>query len=316
MPEETKDYIHVPVRDKGQFQEGSYRTINISASKGIKAVIGRLKGKTATTVQKYLFAKAKGWTMAKAKAWVKAHKKKQIADIGRIGYDITFTAQINCLDISDVSSAKELERLGIDIEENGLYIKGTAFIEDINRNFWRTGVKSIETENYMLTPVVLFNHDTYIPIGKTLNLKKTKHTLECIIHITTLNREIQNNIKDGTINAFSIRVHPYATERVCLENDACFIDVLGCDLLEISCVSLNAVVGTNFEVLATSYDSIGNIKNYIYDWVGSGTGADIIIPNILSGLDTTMDTTAWTPDGDWTYMPFESDEENYDLTVK
>lgn len=81
-PEETEEYIHIPVRDADGFQDGSFRTINISASKGIRAVIGRLKGETTTTVQKYLFAKDKGWTMEKAKAWVEEHKKSAKDDVG------------------------------------------------------------------------------------------------------------------------------------------------------------------------------------------------------------------------------------------
>ena len=307
MPEETDDYIHIPVRDKGQFQEGSYRTITISASKGIKAVIGRLKGKTSMTVQKYLFAKAKGWTMAKAKAWVKAHKKKQVADVGKIGYDVTFTAQLEYLDGDEVLAIKELERLGIEVEEGGIYTKGTAFIEDINRNQWRTGIKNIETENYMLTPITLFNHNPDRPVGKTLHLKKTKHTLEVITQITTTDEEMKSNIKNGTINAHSIRVHPFAWEMVCLENDACFYDVLSCDLIEISYVSLNAVVGTNFEVLATSYEPIGEIQND-YNWVGSGSGGNVSVSGIPTEWSAWDNTMGW-PTGDWIYVPFELDDE-------
>ena len=71
--EETDDYIRVRVRLASEFEEGSFRTIDISKTQGIKAVIGRLKGKTSTTVQAYLFDKEKGWTVAKAKAWVEEH---------------------------------------------------------------------------------------------------------------------------------------------------------------------------------------------------------------------------------------------------
>jgi len=75
-PEETEDYIHIRVRDPGDFQEDSFRTIDIDKGKGIKAVIGRLKGETTTTVQKYIFDKSKGWTMASAQAWVNDNKKE------------------------------------------------------------------------------------------------------------------------------------------------------------------------------------------------------------------------------------------------
>jgi len=72
--ETTENYVRVRVRDPGLFEEGSFRTITISAKEGIKAVIGRLKGETSTTIQTYLFDKEK-WTVARAKKWVKDHKK-------------------------------------------------------------------------------------------------------------------------------------------------------------------------------------------------------------------------------------------------
>lgn len=63
-PEETDDYIRIPIRDCKVTA-----TITISAKEGIKGLYcGKIK-----KVRTYLFAKAKGWTMAKAKAWVKEH---------------------------------------------------------------------------------------------------------------------------------------------------------------------------------------------------------------------------------------------------
>ena len=42
-PEETENFIHIPVRDKGLFNPESFRTISISKSEGISAVAGKLK---------------------------------------------------------------------------------------------------------------------------------------------------------------------------------------------------------------------------------------------------------------------------------
>jgi len=83
-PEETEDKIHVRVRDPKLFTEGSFRTIVISAKEGISGVIGKLKGETATTIQKYVFDKAKGWTIPKAVEWVKEHGKGYDADINDV----------------------------------------------------------------------------------------------------------------------------------------------------------------------------------------------------------------------------------------
>jgi hypothetical protein len=75
-PEETEEFVHIRVRDPADFVDGSFRTIDIDAGKGIKAVIGKLKSdpKGSTVVQKFIFDKDKDWTMEKAEAWVKEHK--------------------------------------------------------------------------------------------------------------------------------------------------------------------------------------------------------------------------------------------------
>lgn len=72
--ETTEDYVRVRVRAPGLFEEGSFRTITISAKEGIKAVVGRLKGETTTTIQTYLFDVGK-WTEERAQKWVEEHKK-------------------------------------------------------------------------------------------------------------------------------------------------------------------------------------------------------------------------------------------------
>jgi HK97 family phage prohead protease len=75
-PETTENYHHIPVKSAGSFVEGSFRTIDISKSQGIKAVIGKLKSDPngSTHVQKYLFD-ANKWTMEEAKKWVADHSK-------------------------------------------------------------------------------------------------------------------------------------------------------------------------------------------------------------------------------------------------
>lgn len=73
MPvEKTEQFIRIRQRSPGDFQEGSFRTITISSSKGIKAVVGRLRGQTGTLIQTYLFD-VKKWTIDRAKSWIRAH---------------------------------------------------------------------------------------------------------------------------------------------------------------------------------------------------------------------------------------------------
>jgi polyhydroxyalkanoate synthesis regulator phasin len=89
-PEETENYIHIPVRDASGFVDDSFRTIDIDADNGIKAVIGKLKSdpEGSTHVQKFLFAKGKDWTMEKAQAWVNEHKKSADAASGLTSEEI------------------------------------------------------------------------------------------------------------------------------------------------------------------------------------------------------------------------------------
>ena len=82
MPEETKDFIHIPVRK--DIVEDTIKTIILSATKGIKALIGRLKEDDGKTyIKTYLFDKSKGWTMKKAKGWIaKKKSEKESFDVG------------------------------------------------------------------------------------------------------------------------------------------------------------------------------------------------------------------------------------------
>lgn len=72
-PEITENYIRIRIKNPKLFQKKYFRIITLSKEKGIKAVIGRLKGKTTTITQSYLFDKKK-WDVKRAKAWVKEHK--------------------------------------------------------------------------------------------------------------------------------------------------------------------------------------------------------------------------------------------------
>ena len=75
-PDITENYIRVRIRDPKTIVEGSFRTITISESQGIKAVIGKLKKDPTgpTKVQSVLFDKEK-WTSSEAMKWVEEHRE-------------------------------------------------------------------------------------------------------------------------------------------------------------------------------------------------------------------------------------------------
>jgi HK97 family phage prohead protease len=81
-PEIGDKYIIIRVEDPDKFVDDSFRTITISAEKGIKATIGKYKSDPdgPTHIQRYLFDKDK-WTLAEAEAWVRDHKSLSSEDI-------------------------------------------------------------------------------------------------------------------------------------------------------------------------------------------------------------------------------------------
>jgi hypothetical protein len=86
--ETTDDYIRSGHRDPSEFQPDSLRTITLSEEEGIKAVIGKPKGKDTTEVQSYLFDKSKGWTLQKAKAWFQQHHREAVRE--RVSWILPF----------------------------------------------------------------------------------------------------------------------------------------------------------------------------------------------------------------------------------
>lgn len=75
-PEVTENYVRIRQKSPGQYVR--MRTITISASKGIKAVLGIKKG-GGSEIQSYLFDK-KRWTIATAKKWIAAHKGDSLSN--------------------------------------------------------------------------------------------------------------------------------------------------------------------------------------------------------------------------------------------
>ena len=86
----------------------------ISEEEGIKAVVGKLKGEDKTTVQSYLFDKAKGWDLEKAKAWFEKHHESLVKE-----------------HISVILPFQVLEK----IVDKPLRIRGIAITSGMSRNF-------------------------------------------------------------------------------------------------------------------------------------------------------------------------------------
>ena len=86
----------------------------ISEEEGIKAVIGKLKGEDKTTVQSYLFDKAKGWNLEKAKTWFEKHREGLVKE-----------------HVSAILPFQVLEK----VVDKPLRIRGIAITSGMSRNF-------------------------------------------------------------------------------------------------------------------------------------------------------------------------------------
>src|SRR4030043_978826 len=74
MPwENTENHIRSGHRDSEEFQKDTLKTVVLNEKEGIKAVMGKPKGKDTMEVVSYLFEKGKGWTLEKAKEWFEKH---------------------------------------------------------------------------------------------------------------------------------------------------------------------------------------------------------------------------------------------------
>jgi hypothetical protein len=74
---EKGEYHRARIIPPSRFQDGTMRTIWISEDMGIRAITGRLKGESKTSIQAYLFVKEK-WTPERAREWLDKHEEKVV----------------------------------------------------------------------------------------------------------------------------------------------------------------------------------------------------------------------------------------------
>ncbi|MEM2393960.1 MAG: hypothetical protein QXG11_03970 [Candidatus Bathyarchaeia archaeon] len=80
MPWEiSQNYIRSGHRRLDEFEPESLRNIVLSEAEGVRAVVGKPKGKDAAEIVSYLFDVSKGWTIEKAKEWFSQHCKGEVS---------------------------------------------------------------------------------------------------------------------------------------------------------------------------------------------------------------------------------------------
>jgi HK97 family phage prohead protease len=323
MPvESTENEIRVRVIDPGRFQSDSFRRIALSASQGIFAIIGKLKGKDKTTVQALRFLKSKGWDETKAVAWARAHgyKPKEYdagEEITPTGFEEDMWKDwdvVKELDPKEVyfklmgpiesfkreySSEDEKEIS----EEKGFRIsghanvaaddKGEPYVDRDNELVeWQALASSI-TE-YMKNPVLRFMHR--IPVGVVLDAHMDEIGLVIDARIGRNYKDITTDIEDGIYSSFSIGFKANAINEYCPREGECVRAFTDIELLEVSIVDIPANAMSRFAptkvyITGTDYTADdGSGKNYL-KWVPS-------LPPVVNSITiTTVDTEAEIPCG-------------------
>lgn len=205
MPvDETETSWRVRVRQPSEFQEGSFRTIDIDEQRGIKAVIGRLKeGDNPTAVQSFVFDKEHDWTGAKAEAWVREHGETPKA----------LMETLLTKDLGPEPVVFDFDILSQKSEGEDLIIEGWATEQIVDRDKEVVEVSTLELEGFKSNPVLLYQHNPDHPIGQVLEIqvKDNPETARPGVWVkakitsgTRLGEEVIRLVKAGVLRAFSI----------------------------------------------------------------------------------------------------------------
>ena len=185
MPwETTGQYIRSGHRSPDEFQPESLRTIVLSEDEGIRAIVGKPKGKTTMEVQSYLFDLSKGWTLEKAKAWFEKHHKSE-AVRKRASAILPF---------------RVLEK----IVDKPLRIRGVAMTAGMSRNFNIYTSEELQSFANKLVSAPIYIEHVAVPnaVGKVAQTEWDGENLwyEAEIH----DEEVAEKIRKGLIRHVSV----------------------------------------------------------------------------------------------------------------
>jgi hypothetical protein len=182
--EESEEFIRSGHRNLSEFQPDSFRTILVSKEEGIKAIIGKLKGKTSTEVASFLFEKNKGWTIDKAKTWFEKHAKNDVVQ----EY------------VSPIFPLRVLEK----IVDKPLRIKGIALTTGMSRNFNLYTPEELKSFAEKLVAAPIYVEHVAVPnaIGRTTGTNWDGRNLWFEAEI--YDDEIAEKIRKGLVKHVSV----------------------------------------------------------------------------------------------------------------
>jgi len=224
LPWETSgEYIRSGHRSPEEFQPNSLRTIVLSEDEGIKAVVGKLKGKDTVEILTFLFDKGVGWTLDKAKAWFIQHYKNKLVREH----------------VSVILPFKVLEK----IVDKPLRIRGVSLTAGMSRNFNIYTPKELQAFANRLVSAPVYIEHVAVPnaVGKIVKTQWDGQNLWYEAEI--YDEEVAEKIRQGLIQHVSVGAD-YET-----------IDVLDGKILhglhnaELSLVAVPGIPDTNIQVL-------------------------------------------------------------------
>jgi len=156
----------------------------VSKDEGIKAVLGKPKGKTSTEIASFLFEKSKGWTVDKAKAWFEKHHASEILREH----------------VSAILPFKVLEK----IVDKPLRIRGIALTVGMSRNFNIYTPEELQSfaEKLVAAPIYVEHVAVSNSIGKTVSTDWDGRSLWFEAEI--YDDEVAEKIRKGLIKHVSV----------------------------------------------------------------------------------------------------------------
>jgi len=185
LPWETADqYIRSGHRSPEEFHPNSLRTVVLSEDEGIKAVVGKPKGKDTMEIQSYLFDVSKGWMLAKAKAWFEKHHKSEVVR-GRFSALIPF---------------KVLEK----VVDKPLRIRGIAMTAGMSRNLNIYTPEELQSFADKLVSAPLYVEHVAVPnaVGKIVKTEWDGQNLWYEAEV--FDEEVAEKIRKGLIRHVSV----------------------------------------------------------------------------------------------------------------
>ena len=206
--------IRIEVKNSDIF-EGKFGIVNIDASKGIRAIIGKLKSNGSKEVKCYNFNKEK-WTTEEATDWIKEHSQMTELLLGK-NFEVDFNSE-EIIPMKSISKKLKVELKNFDEEERSF--DAIASTEAVDRDGDILRVNGWKLKNFKKNPVVLWGHNaTLLPIAKATNIKVENNQLVFTpkfvsAELNPFAEQVYQMFKAGFLNTFSVRFDPIEYDNI------------------------------------------------------------------------------------------------------